>query len=170
MLRFILHLKELEFYLQLWPLNQTLVSWCFICLLFFFSFLWVVYLSAYGLLMFTILLVRLVSAPKDEGFKQPETKVSVKILLHYSGDLAAKFPYNQVNLSQVGSLWREMLGGFVFWHFFFHLCSSRLWWMLCVKSLRLFGMLKKGLPFQTLSYAMCFVVVCKESRGISLGM
>jgi SWI/SNF-related matrix-associated actin-dependent regulator 1 of chromatin subfamily A len=38
-------------------------------------------------------------APKpntDAGSKPQEQKVSVKILLHSSGVLAAKFPYNQV--------------------------------------------------------------------------
>lgn len=86
-----LRLKEPESYLQLSPLNQTLVS--------LFSstiFIWC-YLPAYGLFTFTVFIVRLVSAPKDEGSKPKEQKVSVKILLHYSGDLAAKFPYNQVS-------------------------------------------------------------------------
>lgn len=36
------------------------------------------------------------AAPKGDDFKEPERKVPVKILLHHSGDLAAKFPYHQV--------------------------------------------------------------------------
>lgn len=87
MLRFMLRLKEPESYLQLSPLNQTLVS-----LFFQYHF----YLM-FGLFTFTVFMVRLVSAPKDEDSKPKEQKVSVKILLHYSGDLAAKFPYNQVS-------------------------------------------------------------------------
>lgn len=52
--------------------------------------------------------------PKDAGFKPQEQKVSVKIFLHHSGVLAAKFPYNQVNISEVTSLYGEMLASFVF--------------------------------------------------------
>ncbi|ESQ30730.1 hypothetical protein EUTSA_v10011287mg [Eutrema salsugineum] len=43
-------------------------------------------------------------APKPntgEGSKEPEQKVSVKILLHHSGDLAAKFLYNQAVVDAV---------------------------------------------------------------------
>ncbi|CAH2036084.1 unnamed protein product [Thlaspi arvense] len=41
------------------------------------------------------------SAPKGEGSKESEQKVSVKILLHHSGDLAAKFVYNQAVVDAV---------------------------------------------------------------------
>ncbi|ANM58864.1 unnamed protein product [Arabidopsis thaliana] len=42
-----------------------------------------------------------VSVPIDAGSKPQEQKVSVKILLHSSGVLAAKFPYNQVVVDAV---------------------------------------------------------------------
>lgn len=41
------------------------------------------------------------AAPKGDDFKEPERKVTVKILLHHSGDLAAKFPYHQAVVDAV---------------------------------------------------------------------
>lgn len=79
LLRFLIYLKGPEAYLHLSPLNQTLVSSSSNRLLFLLLTHSVPYLSL------------LASAPKGEGVKVP-----VKILLHHSGDLAAKFPYNQV--------------------------------------------------------------------------
>ncbi|CAA7048141.1 unnamed protein product [Microthlaspi erraticum] len=51
------------------------------------------------------------SAPKGESSKEPEQKVSVKILLHSSGNLAAKFPYNQAVVDAVRKIPKAIWNG-----------------------------------------------------------